>query len=202
MARLSVADLRKRFRREGTLLAPLITGVNPDGTPFTLPIEGNVTANKPQLQTAAEQGKVYFAGSGRITLSVAGNIRATLTNPATATTNIHVVKMAGFTTAITWAKLLLNPTTGLPASAARPVNNNILGQPGDISVLKVDTDATVALGGGTDMGADVGLPNAARWELEFNVPEVLAPGVTLGIAVPFTGSADATMSFFWYRTPA
>lgn len=167
-------------------------------------IKGNVTTaqEKAQALKAAEQAKVYFAGSGRLSLSVAGHIRGTLANPADATNNIHILRLAGLGSSLTWANLLYNPTSGLPASAARRVNNNILSQPGDATLMKVDTDATVPLGGGTDLGTTLGLPAGARFQLDFTIPIVIPPGGSLGIAIPFTGAADAAFSVYWYRTPA
>lgn len=201
MARITWDELRKPHLRNNPemLLGPLITGTNPDGTPFALDVAG---LEKSQLQRAAEQAKVYFAGSGRLSLSVAGNIRGTLTNPAGATTNVHVLRMSGLGTSVSWANLLLNPTAGLPASAARRVNNNILSMAGDASVLKVDTDTTTALSGGTDLGTTLGVPGGRRFQIDFNIPIVLGPGASLGVAIPFTGAADAAFSLYWYRTPA
>lgn len=202
MAKMTWAQLRSKRNlddRPEELLGPLVTGQNPDGTPFTLDVAG---MEKAQALRAAEQAKVYFAGSGRLTLSVAGNIRGALANPAGSTDNIHVLRMSGLGTAVGWATLLYNPTTGLPATAARRVNNNILSMAGDNSVLKVDTDTTTALGGGTDLGTVIGVPAGRRFEINFAIPIVIPPGASLGVGIPFTGAADAAFSLYWYRTPA
>lgn len=160
------------------------------------------SAEKPQSLRAAEQAKVYFAGSGRITLGVAGNIRGTLGNPVAATDNIHIIRLAGLTSVVSWATLLYNPTAGLPLSAARRVNNNVLSLAGDSTVMKVDTDATTPLSGGTDLGVTLGLAAGHRFQVDLPVPIVLAPGASLGLAIPISGSGDVSFTMYWYRTPA
>lgn len=187
------------------LVLPVSGSFTPAGTGDSRIVNGETEAVRviirSQVQRAAEQAKVYFAGSGPLSLSVAGNIRATITNPGTETTNIHLIRISGLATAAAWGRIRVNPITGLPVSAGRPVNNNILGQAADGTVLKVDTDPTVALAGGTDTGVILGIPSATRYSVDLPVPIVIAPGVALGLAIPFTGAADATITMYWYRTP-
>lgn len=149
------------------------------------------------IQQKVGLGRVMMAGSGMLNLSVAGNIRATFSNPAGSGKTISVVRLVAMATATGFATVRLNPTTGLPGSAARPVLNAIAGGGNAASAqLKVDTDPTTALGGGTDTGEVIGIPANNRVSIDLP-PLVLAPGVTLGIGIPFAGAANAAMSIYW-----
>lgn len=177
-------------------LAPLLTGRNPDGSIFTIP----VTNTPAEL---ASIGRGFIVGSGRLTLSVAGNVRAILRNPAASGRNVIVAGLSVFGTGVSWASIYLNPTAGVPATANRVGLNAIAGG-GDTRVgeLRVDTDTTVALGGGLDTGIVLGSGGGDRTSLELPFPIVIAQGVTLGINVPFAGAADATLSAYLVEVDA
>jgi hypothetical protein len=138
----------------------------------------------------------FLAGSGRLVLSVAGNVRALITNPADSGKRVFVAELGLFATATGWAEVRRNPTSGLPAGSRSPLN---LADPNSdeppVAVVAVDTDATTPLGGGTATSVTVGIPPNER--LELKVGFELAPGQSLGFNVPFAGAADAAMSVRW-----
>lgn len=144
-------------------------------------------------------GRFYLAGSGKMTLALAGNVRGTITNPAGSGRNVSVVRLVTFGTGTSWAQLFINPTAGLPATAARPVLNALVGG-GEAAVgeVKVDTSTDTPLSGGADTGLVMGAGASDRIEATLP-PLVLAPGVSLGVNVPFAGAADATISVYWFE---
>lgn len=147
------------------------------------------------------QGRFFLAGSGRVTLAAAGNLRGLITNPTGSGRTVSVVRFAGFATATGYAQLFLNPTTGLPATAARPIANAVMGGGlAPVASLTVDTNLTTALSGGTDLGLVIGIPGNSRTSIDFP-PVVLSPGVSLGLNVPFAGAADSTLSIYWWEDP-
>lgn len=139
-------------------------------------------------------GRFYMVGSGRMSLSVAGNVRALIANPAESGRIIGIAGIVVFGTATSWANIYKNPTAGLPAAAARPVTNALVGPPTEPAVVQVtaDTDATVALSGGTDTGVVMGSGGGNRETV--TAPFQLWPGQSLGFNVPFAGAADATLT--------
>lgn len=153
---------------------------------------------------AISLGKAYIIGSGRISLSVAGNVRGLLANPvANANANpdgshrrIIVLGLSSFGTGTGWATIYNDPTTGLPATAVRPRwrMNPYAGDVGTAE-MQVDTNATTALSGGTDTGVVIGLPPNAREEMR-PIGRVIAPGASLGINIPFAGAADASFNLY------
>lgn len=142
-------------------------------------------------------GNFSLSSTGRTTLTVAGNFRILFTNPTGSGRTARIHRLAGMATAAGWAALFLNPTAGLPTTAPRPVTNAVLGggTPA-VLTLRSDISATAPLGGGTDTGLVVGIPPNARHAYDLP-PLFLAPGQSLGINVPFAGSADAVMSAYW-----
>lgn len=157
----------------------------------------NIGYTSPGVAQKVGQGRVNLAGTGRITLNVAGNLRIVAQNPAESAKTISIVRIAGLTTGTGWASIVLNPTTGVPSTAARPILNAVAG--GGIPsllTLRADTSTTVPLGGGIDTGLVLGMPGNERVSLDLP-PIILTPGVTLGINIPFTGAADAAMSIYW-----
>lgn len=164
---------------------------SPSGSGYTSPTSAKKVA----------EGRFFLAGTGRMTLSVAGNLRMELSNPAASGKNISVVRIAGLATATGWASIILNPTTGRPASAARPVLNAVLGGGlAAVAQIKADTDATVPMAGGTDTGIVLGIPGGSRTQLDLP-PLIVAQGVTMGVNVPFAGAADSALSVYWIEDP-
>lgn len=145
------------------------------------------------------EGKFFLAGSGKRTLSLAGNFRATLENPAASGKTLYVLRLSAFATATGWARLFINPTVGLPTAAPRYELNAVLGHPNPaVAILRADTDATTALGGGTDTEMDLAVP--ANERVEVDMPPLVVPaGNIVGINVPFAGAADSTMNVYWYE---
>jgi hypothetical protein len=147
-------------------------------------------------------GRYYMAGTGKLDLAVAGHVRATVENPAGSRRAVSVVRLAGLATGTGWADMFLNPTTGVPTSAPRPVTNALMGGgEAPVAVVRADTDAATALSGGTATGATLGIPSGAPFPLDLP-PLVLAPGATLGIAVAFGVGASLALSVYWYEDPA
>lgn len=188
--RRTFEDAREEgWRNPADSLAVLVSARNEDGSIYTLPV-GNIFSEAVNMQ------RFFLAGSGKLTLAAAGNVRGTISNPAGSGRNILVARLAGLGTGTAWARLRVNPTTGLPATAARPTINAIIGGAAPVGILKVDTDLVTPLGGGTDTGIDIGMPASARVSLDMP-PMILSPGVSLGINIPFTGAADAALSVYW-----
>jgi hypothetical protein len=144
-------------------------------------------------------GRFYLAGTGKLDLTVAGNVRAVIENPVGSGRTVHVVRMAGLATGVGWADLFVNPTAGLPATAPRPVANAIVGggQP-SVAAVRADTSAVTALSGGTATGVTLGVPSGARFALDLP-PLVLAPGTSLGVNDAFAGSASLALSVYWFE---
>lgn len=157
-----------------------------------------VTLARPTAEARVLSGQLFLAGTGNLTLSVAGNVRMVLQNPAGSGKSLYIVKLDAFATAVGFAELLVNPTAGVP-TAARPVNNAMFGAlTAAVGLLFADTSAATALSGGVDSGVSVGVGNNNLTSYPLP-PLVVPPGVSLGLALPFTGSANATVNLFWYE---
>lgn len=178
-------------------------GQRADGTPQAMLADskGSLSVTNRALERLQAQ-KMFVADTGKVTLSVAGNFRATFTNPSTSGRNLIIAKLvaADSSSAIAWGEVWKQPTTGLPATAARPNRNLVFLAAGgnDVGVgeLRADTDATVALGGGDLVGV-IGVPGATRTEI--HGPFVLTPGVVIGLNVPYAGAADVAFSVYYYE---
>lgn len=172
-----------------TTSAALATGTNNIGYVGTVPGQ----------QVAL--GRFFLSSTGRVTLTAAGNFRAVIQNPAGSAKNLSIARLSVFATATGYAGILLNPTVGVPVTAARPMSNAVLGGGlAPAAVLRADTDLTVALSGGTDTGLVVGVPGGSRTTIDLP-PLVLSAGQTMGLNVPFAGAADVTMSIYWWESP-
>lgn len=152
---------------------------------------------RPSPSDWAADGRFHVSTTGRLTLSAAGNLRITFTNPANSQKLVTLGKVTAFATATSWGTILRNPDTNLPTSAARPTTNALLhaGTP-PVAQLKADTDPLAALSGGIDTGLVVGSGAGQREPIELP-PFFLVPGISLGVAVPFAGAADAVIAFYW-----
>lgn len=144
------------------------------------------------LQSA---GRAFVSSTGRLSLSLAGNVRITLENPS-ADRAICVSKISGLSTGTAWATVLRNPTSGLPGTI-RPHLNSIISMPGGAAVLRCDISAATPLGGGTDTGVVFGIPSNNRFSISLDPGIVVPPGEMVGINVPFTGAADAALTVYW-----
>lgn len=138
--------------------------------------------------------RAFMAGSGRLSLAVAGNVRATLRNTSS-DRKLHLFQVTSFGTSAWWASLYINPSLGLPESAGRPHLNFIAGGPSGLGEIKVDTSATTVLAGGLSTGIVIAGQSNTREEIKY--PMVLMPGVTLGINIPFAGAADTSVTVAW-----
>lgn len=144
---------------------------------------------------AAGLGRAYITSTGKVALSVAGNLRVLISNPSTDTV-VTLAGLAGLATAAAWATIYRNPTTGLPATAARPsLRVNPMRGQAPITIVRVDTDATVAMSGGENTGELIGLPGGTRYHVPV-LGAVIPPGETLGVNVPFAGAADVSCSLY------
>jgi hypothetical protein len=144
-------------------------------------------------------GRAYIVGTGRIELSVAGNLRAVLSNPAGSGVVSTVVALSGQSSAQGWVQFFRNPTTGVPTVAPRPVwrINPHRGAPA-VSELRVDTSAVTALTG-EETGVTLGSPAGSRVEVKIGLP--LMPGETFGVNIPFAGSAIAALAVYVVEEP-
>jgi hypothetical protein len=153
----------------------------------------------PSHASRVATGRFYMAGTGKRELAVSGHVRAVIQNPAGSGRTVSVVRLAGLATGVGWADLFLNPTTGVPTSAPRPVTNALMGGgEAPVAVVRADTDAATALSGGTATGATLGIPSGAPFPLDLP-PLVLEPGATLGLTVAFGVAAALALSVYWYE---
>jgi hypothetical protein len=153
---------------------------------------------------AIGNGQGYLVGSGRVELSVAGNVRALISNPASNANGnpdgshriVTVVGLSAFGTGTAWADIYENPTAGLPTTAIRPRwrMNSAVGDAGTVEV-RVDTSATTALSGGADTGMVLGLPNGNRSDIR-PIGKVILPGQSIGVNVPFAGAASEAFNLY------
>lgn len=165
----------------------------------TVPDAVEVQTKYAALQAA---GRLLIAGTGQLTLAVAGNVRATLENPAGSGRNLLVLRFQGMATSAGWATLRVNPTSGLPV-AAKAHLNSIVGLGSGVGLVKADTDTATALGGGTASSVTLGLPAGTRFLHDFTAaPLVLTPGVTLGIGAAFAGAASVGCELMWAEEDA
>lgn len=171
-----------------------------------------VTVTNPFV-VGVSQDKIRLAGSGRVSLSLSGNLRCLVSNSrftddgSTNGKSVALMRVAVFTTAVGWGSVIMNPGSGAPGLAARRTKLSALiaGQQGvvgsvptleDPMDIRVDTNTTVPLGGGVDTGIVFGLPAGARTTLDLP-PLILGPGQAIGINVPFAGAADVSLSIYW-----
>lgn len=153
-----------------------------------------------QDHVVAYQEKCFLAGSGRLVLSVSGNVRGRIINPAGSGVNILVVDIAGFSTAAGWAELRLNPATGLPGGSRTPLNiRRLTSDALPVATVAVDTSATTPLAGGTPTSVMLGIPAGRRFREPVMIE--LEPGEALGLNVPFAGAADMEMGVRWKVVP-
>jgi hypothetical protein len=144
---------------------------------------------------AAGMGRAYITSTGKVALSIAGNLRILISNPS-ADTIVTITGLAGLATAVAWATVYRNPTTGLPVTAARPsLRLNPLKGQAPIATVKVDADATVAMSGGENTGELIGLPGGTRYQVPI-LGAVIPPGETLA------GAADVSTSIYLVEEPA
>lgn len=140
-------------------------------------------------------GRAYITSTGRVALSIAGNLRVLVSNPS-ADTIVTLAGMAGLATAAAWATIYRNPDTGLPVTAVRPsLRANPLRGQAPITTVRVDTDATVALSGGENTGELIGLPGGTRYHVPV-LGAIIPPGQTIGVNVPFAGAADVSCTLY------
>lgn len=138
-------------------------------------------------------GRLWYVGSGRLSLSVAGNVRALITNPAGSGRRLLIERLIGLATSTVFADLRRNPTTGLPVGTRTPVNARPTAPVApSVAVVAVDISPTTALGGGTSTGIVIGVPGGSRldWPFVFD----LDPGESLGFNMPFAGATDASFT--------
>lgn len=193
MARITAADAMDPSAvglYTDELLGIVASARNPDGTPYVVP---NVERTE-----NARLGRTFMVGSGKVSMAVAGNLRATFTNPAGSGKTVYLYSMTVLSTSLGWAELRVNPTTGLPAATVRTPTNTSIGNPGTSAVeFRVDTDTTVPLGGGSLSSSVIGLPaNDVR---NISLMLIIPPGVSLGIGAPFAAGFDATFNLHWWE---
>jgi hypothetical protein len=140
-------------------------------------------------------GRAYIVSCGRVVLTVAGNVRAVVQNPATSQRNVTVLALTAFATAAGWPQVYLDPTAGVPTAAARPHLALRPSSEAPVAAVRVDTNATTALSGGTDTGLVIPVPANNPRELQ-RIGKVIPPGEALGLNMPFATSADVTFALY------
>ena len=203
MAKLTFTEAKEKgYRNLAELMAILVSGKNPDGTDFSLPTAGSTAPREAEIAYAS--GKMYSVGTGRQTLAAAGNVRAILQNPGGSGTLVKVVMISYWSSITAFWDTFRDPTAGVPVTAARP--RLTLDQRADaaakVGILRSDSSATTALGGGTDLGMTI--PNGAgrENEVKLDVPLVISPGQSFGFNGNFTGATDAVVNMIAYEVAA
>lgn len=140
----------------------------------------------------------FIVDTGHLTLSVAGNLRVLFANPAGSGKVAYIQRIAGLSTSLAWAPMYVNPTAGLPAASMTPANVRV-GGPASACTFQADTSATTALSGGSNTGLVIAAPANARFAVDLPAPFEVPPGVSLGINVPFTGSADVAFALYFFE---
>lgn len=148
------------------------------------------------VSAAVAQQRFFIAGSGRLTLGLAGNVRGLLSNPSGSGRKVLVVRLAFFASSTGYATAVLNPTTGLPSGSRAPFNAVLGSAVSPVATLATDTSTTTPLAGGTATSLVVGIPSNGRESIDLP-PLVLSPGASLGLNIPFSAAADATFSVYW-----
>lgn len=153
------------------------------------------------ISVDVRKGNTFMAGSGRLVLTRAGYVRATVANPAGSGRMCVITQVTGYlATGPAFASVILNPTTGLPSAQERLAVNTVLGGPPGVGVVSADVDEDVPLGGGTESGIAFGLPEGGRFEIA--LPNLrIPPGVTLGLNLPMTQATEMSMAMYWWEEP-
>lgn len=156
------------------------------------------TVGKPAERYVRTTGNAFFASSGNQTLAVAGNLRATFSNPSGNSRSCYIFKIQAWASSSVMAHLYVNPTTGLPATT-KTVNKINLGSSASTTVtVSADTSTTTALAGGTDSGLDIPVTTGSVQPMELD-PFVIPPGITVGFNIPFTGAGNGVLTIYWYE---
>lgn len=143
---------------------------------------------------AVALGRAYILGTGRLQLTVAGNARVLITNPAGSGVLSTIVAIGGLASATAWATTTRNPTVGLPTTnPGQLLRMNAQAGVAPVTQVLADTNTTTALGGGT-AGPTLGIPGGSRVALQLGL--VLAPGESLGLNDAFAGAADFAGSVY------
>lgn len=178
-----------------------LLNANPTGSEYGLPIR-NVspfqTVRAPE-ESRARVGQAYTAGTGQLSLTVAATVRGTLQNPSGSGKALYVYKLSIFSSGATgFARMRINPTTGLPTEV-RSANNNFIGHPtAAVGVMKADLHSSEGLGGGTDSGIELAFPSGESRDVTLS-PFIVSPGITLGLSVPFAGSTTVIVNLYWWE---
>lgn len=145
------------------------------------------------------EGKGFFTGTGRVTLTAAGNFRVTMENPAGSGKTVYIYAIVGINGAgsMAWADIRMNPTTGLPAEVATPRNNILGGGLAPVHLAKHDTNLTTPIGGGTLINS-IGIPAGSRTVVSGSL-FVLPQGVMMSFNVAFAGAADTDVTVYLYE---
>lgn len=166
----------------------------------TKAVEAAVKALTDPLKQLTIDGKAFTAGSGRINAGGATNVRGLLRNPAGSGKNLFLHSLVAMCTQTVFGELRINPNQNLP-SAARLVANKKIGGPAAVGLVDVDTSLVNPLGGGTLGSTALSLPANSRSEIRFHMPYMLAPGISLGLAIPLTGAGDLSFNLVWWEEP-
>lgn len=148
------------------------------------------------LAANVQQGNAYFGLSGKLSLALAGNLRATFANPAGSGKRVFVPGIVVTHNALmAWGTLYTNPVTNLPTTDRAMTNMRLGYNNPPASLFKVDTHLTQALSGGTTIG-QVGIPTGRNIFEEHIL--LLEPGMSVGLNCPFLGIFDAEIIvYFW-----
>lgn len=173
---------------------------NAEGAPLPVMNMAAFQNVRSEMETAARGGYGFTSSTGVLAAGAIGstNFRGTLSNPVGSGKTIYVAKLNTYATSTSSnVALLINPTAGLPTTP-RPINNVYVGHPNpSIAVLNVDASAT-GMTGGTDSGIRVPIVANRPEQLE-QPPYIIPPGVTLGLAGPFSAATELVVTIQWWE---
>lgn len=151
---------------------------------------------------AASLGRVKIYSTGTLTTAAASNVRMTLENPTGSGHKLTLLGLELGSTVTGFCDIRVNPTTGLPASAARPALNALVGAgSAPVAVVKADESAVTGLGGGTATGVRLHVGANQPRDVNLVTPLILTAGVTLGISLNLSAAFTFAARFTFLEEP-
>lgn len=145
------------------------------------------------------RGRSFSAGIGPSPMPASQLTTALITNPTSSGRLVVITRLVLYMTVSTVATFRVNPTTGLPATAATIHNRFIGSSKLPVATVKIDGPTTTAMSGGTLMSGST--PLLAQNVVYLEQPFLIEEGNALGITITNTaaGNASGYLKFLWYE---
>lgn len=149
------------------------------------------------LEQRLRNGQTYIASTPKVSVAIAGNLKASFQNPAGSNKNIFIYGLlaANDSGNFGYADVALNATTQLPASAGTITNQNFGSSNTSVALVKYGTGAS-AVSGGTALFT---LPTPPTTDTLFSQELLMLPPgniLTVNIAFPILTNAMFRL-YFW-----